>query len=159
MVPLHAVAVWGATPGELGALYSMMAVAGCVGAPLGGYLGDQFGRRGVIIAGSVTCAAATSALAFATEFWGFAGCLVVWDFAEGVLGTAMAAFAADVAPATQRGETFALRGQMKAITFLVMPIAVGAIADGTSLSVALMTGSGVILGSCASFIYMTRIHL
>jgi hypothetical protein len=36
VVPLHAVAVWGATPGTLGIMYTVMAVAGAVGAPLGG---------------------------------------------------------------------------------------------------------------------------
>ena len=151
VVPLHAVAVWGATAGQLGALYSMMAIAGCIGSPLGGWAGDKFGRQNVIVAGSVTCAIATGSLAFANDFTSFVGCLVLWDFAEGVLGTSMAAFAADVAPTHQRGQTFALRSQMRAATMLTMPIVVGVVGDAISLNVALGLGSFVFLGSCATF--------
>ena len=44
VVPLQAVAVWQATPGTLGTMYSVMAIAGAIGAPLGGVLSDKIGR-------------------------------------------------------------------------------------------------------------------
>ena len=54
-------------------------------------MADYFAIRG---AGAVLCAGSTMLLPFSTTMIGFASVLVVWDFAEGVVGSALAALAA-----------------------------------------------------------------
>ena len=45
VVPLFAASAWGATPSQLGALYSVAAISGVLGAPCGGYLADRVRAR------------------------------------------------------------------------------------------------------------------
>tara|TARA_B110001452_G_scaffold225108_1_gene198956 strand:- start:490 stop:699 length:210 start_codon:yes stop_codon:yes gene_type:complete len=44
-VPLHATAAWGATPADLGKLYSFVTFLSLVLSPLAGALADRVGRR------------------------------------------------------------------------------------------------------------------
>ena len=52
-------------------MFSVMAVAGAIGAPLGGVLSDRYGRDAVILGGAGCCAVATSLLPFANSMWSF----------------------------------------------------------------------------------------
>lgn len=156
VVPLQAAEVWGATPGSLGAMYSVMAIAGAIGAPLGGVLSDRIGRDPTIAAGATLCAASTLLLPFSTTMIGFGSVLVVWDFAEGIVGAALAALAADAAGEKQRGQVFALRSQIESGVFLVAPVAVGLLADTFSLSTSLWTSSATMSVAVGSFVVLSR---
>lgn len=134
VVPLHAVAVWDATPGTLGLMFSVMAVAGGVGAPLGGWLSDRYGRDAVILSGASCCALSTAMLPFATDMVSFGAFLMAWDFSEAVLGAALSALAAECAPDKHRGKVFAARSNIESGVFLVAPIGIGVLADTYSLS-------------------------
>ena len=141
VVPLHAAAVWDATPATLGVMYSVMAIAGAIGAPLGGVLSDRFGREATVVTGGSLCAVSTLLLPYATSMVTFGAYLVIWDFAEGVLGAALSALAADVAEERERAQIFALRSQVESGIFLVAPVAVGLVADVFSLSTSLWLAS------------------
>ncbi len=156
VVPLQAAAVWGATPGSLGAMYSVMAIAGAIGAPLGGVLSDRMGRDKTIAAGATLCAASTLLLPFSTTMIGFGSVLIVWDFAEGVVGAALAALAADAAGEKQRAQVFALRSQIESGVFLVAPVGVGLLADTFSLSTSLWTSSATMSVAVGSFVVLSR---
>jgi DHA1 family multidrug resistance protein-like MFS transporter len=156
VVPLQAAAVWGATPGTLGAMYSVMAIAGAIGAPLGGVLSDRVGRDSTIAAGAAMCAASTLLLPFSTTMIGFGSVLVVWDFAEGIVGAALSALAADAAGEKQRAQVFALRSQIESGVFLVAPIGVGLLADTFSLSTSLWTSSATMSVAVGSFMLLSR---
>ena len=151
VVPLHAVAVWDATPGTLGMMFSVMAVAGAVGAPLGGWLSDRYGRDAVILGGASCCAVSTALLPFASSMVNFGAFLVVWDFGEGVLGAALAALAAECSPDEHRGKVFALRSNIDSGVFLVAPIGIGVLADTCSLSSALGLSTMTMAGAIVAF--------
>ena len=151
VVPLHAVAVWDATPGTLGLMFSVMAVAGAVGAPLGGYLSDKLGRDAVIMAGAGCCALSTALLPWATSMLSFGAFLVVWDFGEGVAGAGLSALAAECAPDEHRGQVFALRSQVDSAVFLVAPVAVGVLADTYSLSASFAVSTATMAGALLAY--------
>ena len=47
VVPVHATATWGASPADLGKLYSAVTLLSLVFAPLSGILADRIGRAPV----------------------------------------------------------------------------------------------------------------
>ena len=156
VVPLQAAEIWGATPGSLGAMYSVMAIAGAIGAPLGGVISDRVGRNSTIVAGASLCAASTLLLPFSTTMIGFGSVLVLWDFAEGIVGSALTALAADASGEKQRAQVFALRSQVESAVFLVAPIGVGLLADTFSLSTSLWTSSATMSVAVGSFVVLSR---
>ena len=63
VLPLHATATWAATPAQLGIMFSVFSLLGFLGAPLGGWVADKFGRRAgvtpaLLLAGSSAAACA-----------------------------------------------------------------------------------------------------
>jgi MFS family permease len=95
--------------GVAGTILSMVALAGLLGNPLGGWLVDRVGARRAVIVGLVVAAAGTVALALVHAAWhGF--------LAAGLYGLGMAvllpseeALLATAVPAERRPQVFALR--------------------------------------------------
>lgn len=151
IVPLHAVAVWDATPGSLGVMFSVMSVAGAAGAPLGGMLSDKFGRDAVIMGGATCCALSTALLPFADSMLTFGTFLVFWDFGEGVAVAGLTALAAECAADKHRGQVFALRSQVDSAIFLAAPVAVGVLADTAGLGAAFYVSTTTMVGAMVAF--------
>jgi membrane protein YdbS with pleckstrin-like domain len=87
---------------------------------------------------------------------GFGSVLVLWDFAEGIVGSALTALAADASGEKQRAQVFALRSQVESAVFLVAPIGVGLLADTFSLSTSLWTSSATMSVAVGSFVVLSR---
>jgi MFS family permease len=151
VIPLHCTLEFGTTPGQLGLMFSAMAIAGALGAPLGGVLSDRFGRNPTIACGAIGCGASTFLLPWSTSFAGFCGVLVAWEFAEGVIGAALSAFAAEVATERERGQVFALRSQAESAVFLVAPVTLGLIADTCSFGTSMWLSSAVMAAGVVTF--------
>ena len=156
VLPLHARACWGATAGDLGRMFSIVALLGFASAPLGGWLADRFGRTPVIAAGSAVSAISIGALPWATGKLAFYACMACWDVGEAVLTAAMSALAADVTPAEQRGAQSSLINQVQDATFVGMPVLLGAIAGAHSCSAALLTTAGVAMACNVAFALLMR---
>jgi MFS family permease len=127
VVPLHATAVWGATPGQLGLMFSVASGAGLLGAPLGGWAADRFGRKLAIGAPAVLAAASLAALPFATTAATFTGSLISLSLALSLLNPGLTALAADIAPPDRRAAALSLSRQASDIMFTAAPLGLGAL--------------------------------
>jgi MFS family permease len=72
VVPLHATAAWGASPKDLGTLYSFVTLLCLVASPIAGVLADRVGRTSLAIGGSIGTALAVAAMPYATSKLGYA---------------------------------------------------------------------------------------
>ena len=156
VLPLHATAMWGATPGQLGQMYSLIALLGLVSAPIGGVLADRIGRTPIVAAGSALSALALGALPWASSKASFYACMGVWDVGEAMLTAAATALAADVTEEASRGAQTSLGNQVQDATFVVMPVLLGAIANAHSNSAALLVTAGAMVLSNAVFALRMR---
>lgn len=129
VVPMHAADVWGATPGQLGLMFSTASLMGLVAAPLGGWAADKFGRKGVIVPAALLSALAPATLAFIHTQEAFYGAMLCWSLGTSMLNPGLTAFAADIAPDSQRGQALSLSRQAGDVMFTAGPIGLGALAQ------------------------------
>eukprot|EP00755_Sulcionema_specki_P038673 Sspe_Gene.111330::Locus_93347_Transcript_1_1_Confidence_1.000_Length_1685::g.111330::m.111330 len=139
VIPLHAAATIGATSGEIGLLFSLMASVGLLGAPLGGYLSDRYGTDYVIIPAAALCSISIVAVGVSSTSSALFPAVVGWGLGASMMHPPLTALAAKVAPPDLRGEALALLRQASDFAFLVGPLLLGLIADwwscGASLAV------------------------
>jgi len=154
-VPLHATAAWGATPAQLGQLYSLITLCGLATAPVAGRLTDRLGRRPLVIGGSLATATSIAALPLLGHSQAaYFGCMAVWAVGETFLITASTALAADVTPPESRGAQNALGNQVGDATFTVMPVMLGLISQH-SHAAAFGCTSVLVLGANAAFWHLS----
>ena len=113
---------------EAGVLLGVLALAGMIGAVIGGALTDRLGRRKLILFGLL--ASALSALAFGAVnelIWLFPVAAMVGLFSE-VGGPAHAAMIADILPPEQRQEGFGVLRVVGNMSWLVGPTLGGFVA-------------------------------
>jgi MFS family permease len=156
VVPLWASSVWGATPADLGKVYSLMAVLGVVGAPLGGYAADVVGRKPAVLAGGSLCALAFGSLPFLDSHAARLSAMAAVGLGESFLMSAMAAMANDVTPAQLRGTQSAMMSQVGDVTFVVMPIALTALATSTSYTTGFVCAATLIGSANVGFAALAR---
>lgn len=151
VVPLYAAATWGASPSELGTLYSVAAVLGVAGAPLGGYVADFAGRKPAVMLGSLVVSASFASLPLVETKPQLLCAMAAMGLGESFLMSANAALANDVTPRELRGAQSALLSQVGDLTFVVMPVALSLVATNVSYSAGFLTASGLILGANTGF--------
>mmetsp|Transcript_6769 Transcript_6769/g.14840 ORF Transcript_6769/g.14840 Transcript_6769/m.14840 type:complete len:442 (-) Transcript_6769:341-1666(-) len=152
VLPLHAADIWGATPGDLGTMYSAVALLGFASAPVGGWLADRYGRLRVINCGAGASALALGILPWAGGKVGFYACMGLWDVGEAMMVAASTALAADVTRPAQRGAHASLMNQVQDVTFVFMPVLLGTMAATTSNSSALLLTATCMLASNVGFV-------
>ena len=139
LVPLHAAAVLSASTSQIGMLFSVACAGGLVGSPIGGYLADKYGKKSVIIPGSLTAAIGSLAVISSSTYPTFLVSSAMWGLGCSLIHPAITALAADVAPPEHRGAALSLGRQAGDLSFLFGPLTLGFIADyfscGTSLAV------------------------
>ena len=155
-IPLHATATWGATPGQLGQIYSVVTLCGLLSAPIAGYLTDRIGRRPLVACGGLATALSIACFPLVGQneaaYYGLMG---VWALGETFMMTATTALAADVTAPEQRGAATSLRAQVGDLTFMVMPVMLGLIATSHSHAAAFGVTSVCGLGATAAFWRLT----
>ena len=129
LLPLHAVGVWGATPVQLGLMFSAASAVGLVGAPLAGHVSDRVGRLPVLMWGAAFNCVGCLLLYFSTSYWTFLGALVVWEIGECACLSVLRVLAADCAPPGEEGRSLSLQRQAEDVTMLVAPLLLGIAAD------------------------------
>ena len=125
VIPLYASGHLGASPAEVGNLFSVTALLGLVTAPLSGLAADKFGKK--IVAGTAlaTCAAGLffgSQSATQSELMLFIGC---WGVGVAAAGPAINALAQELAPKGGEGEALTLPKSAADLVFLIGPVALG----------------------------------
>ena len=150
VVPLHATAAWGATPADLGRLYSLMTFLSLVLSPLAGALADRVGRRPLAIGGALATALSVACMPLATSRLGYYAARSVWSAGEAFLITAYTALALDVTPEEQRGARASLDNQVGDVALLFLPILFGVLGQH-SFAAAFWPASGLMLAAVATF--------
>jgi len=128
-----------------------LALASLVGLVLiypSGMLVDRFGRKVLIVPGTVMSAAAMLLFLLAPTYAWFLAACVVWSLATGVSGAAPAAYAADAAPPGMNAAAMSTFRMFSDAGYVLGPLALGLIADLFGANVALATAA-VLLAAVA----------
>jgi len=136
VLPLHAQLAFGASPSQLGLMFSLTAALGLVGAPLGGWLADRLGRKAVITPSGVLVAVGACGAALAGDAAALVPALVCWGLGNSLLVPGLSAFVVDVTHLQERARAQALCRSGGDAAFLVAPLALGWVADlwGTTMA-------------------------
>lgn len=166
VLPLHASALWSATPGQIGLLFGGMSSLGFACTPAGGWAADRFGRKAAIVPSSLFIAMGAGAMALVGQidaveiitgmgvYPQFLGAALLWGAGNSLITPGLTAYAVDLAPEAQKGSVLSLMRQAGDIAFLVGPIGLGLLAEATSYPVALGFTSAVMTSTSVLFSYM-----
>ena len=138
----------------MGLIFAGGAVLGALGAPVGGWLADRFGRKTTMLPASLLVVAGTigCTLESVNSFEALLPPIMLWAFGNSLVQPGMAAFAADIAKdAETRAQALSISRMAGDVAFLVSPLGLGLIADMTSCSVALYTASFTVLAANCIF--------
>lgn len=128
-LPLQAFHTFGATPGDIGMLFSLASILGVVLSPVAGGWADRYGRLTLIVPSTVMMTAGCAGVAFAGDWSHFVAAYVLWSVGEAVLSPAISAYAADVAPKANTGSAMALSKQAQDFVFFAAPLGLGVLYD------------------------------
>jgi DHA1 family multidrug resistance protein-like MFS transporter len=149
LLPLLAASTHGLDVGEIGTLFSAMALTSLVGAWPASLLADSFPRRNVVVGAMSVSTLAVLATAMAPSKELFIASSIAWAAAHAAMGPAPAAYAADVSgPKQNRGTSLATYRTCGDVGMLIGPVFLGACADVVGAPAALAV-NGVILGTAA----------
>lgn len=107
--------------------------------PVSGILVDRFGRRPVIIPGTLLSGVAFAAFALTGSYVGFIAACLLWGITGGIGGTAPGAYAADLAPRGAAGTTMGIYRTLADAGYVVGPALLGFLADLYGANTALVT--------------------
>ena len=131
VLTLHAREAWGASPADLGAMFSLTGISAVAGMPIGSWLAARTGRKALIIPGLVLSHISFACLAFVDTREAFYALLLLSSLSSAVIGPALGAFTAEVLPRTQRGQANAVSRTSGDIGSLMAPIALGILVRST----------------------------
>ncbi|WP_077622808.1 MFS transporter [Sediminibacillus massiliensis] len=103
-LPLYVIADLGGTEAQGGLIVTAMLLAAILMRPLSGGLLERFGKRNILIAGTVLFTLTTFGYIFIDQFTVLLALRFIHGLSFGVLTTAAAAIAADVVPVERQGE-------------------------------------------------------
>jgi MFS transporter, DHA1 family, multidrug resistance protein len=150
LLPLHGANELGLSSGQLGLVFTMMALVNLVGLPPSALIADRFGRKWAIVPSGVVAAAGLVWLGASDSVLVFVLAASLYSAGSAIGGPAPAAYAVDVAPPHLRGTTLGLFRAMSDLGIVVGPVVVAVIADRTSVSIGLaVTGIVVAVASVA----------
>jgi MFS family permease len=107
---------------QVGVMLGLFSLSGFIGGMIGGALSDRFGRRGVIIFGTLASALSSIAFGVANQFWIFYVLAVVVGLPSRMAGPAYMAMIADVLPEEQRSEGFGIQRVVINMAWIIGPL-------------------------------------
>lgn len=154
LIPSIAAEVFGATPTEVGQIFSAVAAVGIVGTLAGGRLADEFGPRNILIACGSLCAFAYFGAAAAVQVHSqeaFLASLALWALAAAVKSPALQAFAIAAAPEGQRGAALSVPKTVGDLSYSVAPFILGVADDRLGPGAALACSAAIFAFGTAIF--------
>ena len=156
LLPILAYQTFGFTPESLGALFSAMAVTSLLGLGPASAITDAFGRKAVIAPCVIASAASVALMGTTTDPIAFTAASILWAAAGSLMGTAPAAYAADISPKNIRGSALAMYRTCGDIGLLLGPLALGALADEVGIPAALGANAALLTLSGGIFPFTAR---
>lgn len=144
LVPLYASEEFGLGPSQIGLLFTGLGLVGLVLIGPAGFAADRFGRKPLIVPTGYIAAVGVVASAFAPTLTLFVAGLLFSAIGTGISGPAPAAFVADIVPEQLRGAAMGVYRTYGDLGIVLSPPLSGALADATSLPLAL-AANGVLL--------------
>jgi len=156
LLPILAYQTFGFTPESLGALFSAMAVTSLLGLGPASAITDAFGRKAVIAPCVIASAASVALMGTTTDPIAFTAASVLWAAAGSLMGTAPAAYAADISPKSIRGSALAVYRTCGDVGLLLGPLALGALADEVGIPAALGANAALLTLAGGIFHFTAR---
>jgi len=151
LLPILAYQTFGFTPESLGALFSAMAVTSLLGLGPASAITDSLGRKAVIAPCVVASAGAVALMGSTSDPTMFTFASILWAASGGLMGTAPAAYAADISHRSIRGSALAIYRTCGDVGLLLGPLALGALADEVGISAALGVNAALLTISGGAF--------
>ncbi|HUF33177.1 MAG TPA: MFS transporter [Acidimicrobiales bacterium] len=151
LMPLLAVGLLDFSVASLGLVFTAMAVINMVGLAPAAWMADTLGRKHAIVPSGLAVGAALVLLSTGDSQLTFLLGALALAVATSIAGPAPAAYAADVAPPHLRGLGMAMYRTAGDIGFVIGPPLLGAIADATTIRVALVANAGLVVVATAVF--------
>lgn len=151
-IPWFASETLGATPGQVGELFSLTALLGIASASLGGVVADKVGLKAVVVVSLVACALGLGFAKDAGDIRELQLCIGLWGMGTAAAGPAVNALAIESAPKGGEGEALTLPKTAGDLVFLVGPIVIGLTDDflgspGSSLGLVSGTAAAAAVGA------------
>lgn len=135
-LPLYALESLGFSPVRIGWLFGLQTAATLLARPLLGAVSDRLGRRPLIIAGLVTCAACMAVLTSVEGFTGLALVTIVYGVGLALTTSATSAYITDLTRHARYGAAHGLFGTIYDIGDALGPICAGLIVARAGYDVA-----------------------
>ncbi len=159
ILPLLAVENGGMSATHLGLLFTFMTVLNLVLVLPAGALTDRFGRKAVIMPGTLVTIAGLSLFSWANSIWLFVAGAALLGIGTGLIGPAPAAYAGDLSPPGKTGVTMGLYRTFGDIGLIIGPILLGFVADSFGGRFEAISGKGVAMELNAALILFMAILL
>jgi MFS family permease len=124
-VPLYGRDVVGLSTPQLGWLFGLQTLTTLAVRPLIGSLSDRAGRRGVIVAGLLTCSGAVLAMSASAHYAMLAAAIVVYAAGVATTTAATSAYITDVTPRARYGAAHGVFGTIYDVGDALGPIGAG----------------------------------
>ena len=145
VIPLYASGHLGASPAEVGNLFSITALLGLVTAPITGLAADTFGKKLVVGVALSACAAGLFLGAESSTQSELTRAIGAWGVGIAAAGPAINALAQELAPKGGEGEALTLPKSAADLVFLVGPLVLGVLDDAVDAD-----NAGMILCACVA---------
>ena len=146
VLTLHARNLFGASPADIGLMFSLVGMSYVAGGPVGGWLASRVGRRALIVPGLALSNLAFGSLVLASERESFFALLLLSNLSMAVVSPAISAFTAEVLAPEVRGQAMSISRSAADVASLGAPLALGMLADATSCGTSILATAGL----CAS---------
>jgi MFS family permease len=156
LLPLIAAARLGMGVGALGFLFTAMAFLNMVLIAPSAILADRVGRKAAIVPGCFVMGLALFALAGVSGMTLFVAAALFLAFGTSIAGPAPAAYTVDIAPPHLRGVAMGMYRSAGDIGFVIGPPLLGAIADWTSFSWAIVVNGALMVAVGLFFLTAAR---
>lgn len=144
LLPLIGDAQAGLGPGELGVIFSIMALINFIIVVPAGWLADRYGRKVLMLPGALLTSAGLAAFIFCNSLFPFLAAAILLGIGTGVVGPAPAAYIADLAPERSRGLAIGLFRTFGDVGGMIGPVFLGWLADVGSFAWALNTNAALV---------------
>ena len=150
-LPLYGIKV-GLHAGEVGLLFGAMGLASILARPVMGRISDRIGRRPMIVAGQIVCAAVMMMIPYLTGLTVLLILSLVFGFGEAVIGSSTSAMVADLCKKKSLGSAMGVFGTIMDIGHASGPILSGVLIGSVGYT-------GAFNGLGALLIVMTTLFL